>query len=1227
MLLGMLAACKTPTGTENGTTETPAGDPTTPENPPVVDSWVDVWDQNPTFEPLTDDTKYDGSKVNGTWFDSFKNNTNSNWASRVNGKMTFSNGQMHVTSSSSSDTVEAFRSVFSSDHFEAEARIKVDDYGTSNAFYIAMNGKRAIVYLLESKIRIGIDREDENEPRAEFVYVDVGYDWHTYKFCGHNGLVDLYMDGVLLKTFKMQASGSASGIAFYASAAFEHTPTTMHVEYASYTVLSNSALTITSPKGGATVGTGVSNVGVTAKVSSSLVSQNETVSFYLNGIFAGSVKSNAPVPSVMLKDLAPGVYTVYAKCGDTVSSECVFYIKDEADAEGAEPVYSTSSKLQSGYVLKFKLNGNGALQAGDGYYPLKLSFSNGKLTYKTLDGDETVTAGNGDYIAVVDGGVAWIYCNGRILGSYRMPYESCGTTVVTDGGVSNLTVEKHTGTLLQKNYTGAVAESFDPGVIPYNYALEFEYTKGHDLALSMSEGAFFLNLAFAADGTVKGTVAPLLTPFEQVLTQVKDGTHLYRVSVSNGIGQLFADNVWIASWKLPRTVADRNLYLNGSGIGMLRITEIKDLFYFSADRTDADWNDYFAPPKVKENDIVNIKTDWESESRTLKLFSKNTTVSATLDLTANTTGCFYLIANYFNGLDNYAPTGVVAGYDFDAKCFKMGWNLKNLTKRGTATIPTTKTKVVLTLTVIDQKVTLYCDGTVVAEADYNLNGWGNAGYSNALKNGTFKSFTYEGDGNPLVDSATTLIKDRHTCCIYELNNKTYIVAESGYRYTTNDGGNNFSLAGRSDRLDFHAVVLKSGKILSIKRVVEGDGMKYYQAWITSDNGTTFKGPYRIHTDKNTYRFTMNGRVTQMSNGRVIFVSGECKNENEDIGGLRVYYSDDEGVTWKESSNELNYETTGQNLQEGVVIELPDGTVRLYARNDGGFLVYTESKDNGKTWDLQIKASNFPSVVSAFYVNRDVNSSDVYMAWEYNCINDSAIIQFPRTRIGLAVSRDGCQTWDYVGDIDESGDIGPTDFSHWNIGVWTTTDSVYVTSGKTKADGLWYNNTVRISKDTIKASARFNSLHGPFSNPTKDPEGMQLWVSSVLAISPTTGRVYASGDYYHVANVNGKRTMLTVEMIASFLHGAVTVEGNAATVTLGTAEYVFTAGSKTALINGEAVEMTFEATMENGMVSITVEDLDNLFGLTARKTEHGAIVLTVDPSPVRLEYILAGAGIW
>ena len=104
-------------------------------------------------------------------------------------------------------------------------------------------------------------------------------------------------------------------------------------------------------------------------------------------------------------------------------------------------------------------------------------------------------------------------------------------------------------------------------------------------------------------------------------------------------------------------------------------------------------------------------------------------------------------------------------------------------------------------------------------------------------------------------------------------------------------------------------------------------------------------------------------------------------------------------------------------------------------------------------------------------------------------------------------------------------------------------------------------------------------------------------------------------------------MISAEIVADFLHGTLTRDGDRAIIKVGNAEYVFVAGSKTAIIAGVEKEMTFTAISEEGTVKISLEDLQNTLGLTASRSASGAMVFTVSNDPIRLEYLLSMTGIW
>ena len=1216
MLCGVFASCKKKehdgsiSDDSNG-----ASDGTETSQPPEGDTWMDIWNQDPEFEVLTDDKSKDtrGTLPDGSWFDSFTLQRNLFWTNKNNyaTRMDFEEGMLHYEAADFSGTThEAIitRSVDPTENFEVEFRLKIDYYGNDNGVYVGYNGVRVVIYFAESFVRFNRDRGG-SEPGGDIVYTDIGYDWHTYRIRVNDRIAKVYIDGVYLTSFVPESWGGENGeLGLFAYPSNATNAARGRVEYMSYTVLEEDNVKISSPTAGAVCGEGVSDVAVSVKLSATAAQASDSVSYYLNGLYAGqgAVQSSDLSAKMTFQSLKPGVYSVYAVCGDYTSAERVFTVEEPSATKNA--VYTTKQLLQSSYILKFNVSGSGTVTAGDGMYPLSLSFGSHKLSYSSYDGKKNILMGDGAYIVLVDGGSVWLYYNGKLALSYRLPYGACESAVTVSGGISGLTVEAHNGTFYAKDLSEKTDLSEDVGAIGYNYALEFEYTKGSEADLILTDGIYSLDLHLAADGAISALMAPQKVPYRQAICEAGEGTAVYRVQVSLGIAQIYYNNVWLASWRMPESVAKRNLYFSGGGMGKVQIREINDKFYYAGNASDSDWNSYFGTT----GDLSEIG------ATCLEVYSQNTAITAEIALTSASSGSIYLLARYFNG------KGIFAGYDFDAKCFKIGNSLTALQAVDSSVSLSANGTAKLSLSVMGSSVVLTCNGTKIAETSVgDVNGWGNAGYLDLCDGAAVKSFSYEGDGNPLCGTTTALIPNDWTSCFFEFNGTVYAGGEFGAYRSKDDGKTftDFSLFGSYS--SWNMLVLKSGKLLSLVRTGSLGSLRYV-AYVSSDNGLTFDGPYPVNADTNAYRFTMNGKVMQTSSGRIIFVSGET--ENEYMGQLWVYYSDNDGVTWTKSDSEFNQKTTGMNLQEGMVVELDDGLLRMYARNDCGYIVYSESTDGGVTWGMEMQFSNFPSTVCAFGVNKDPYTGAIYMCWEYNCANDSNLVQYPRTRVGLAVSYDNARTWYYVGDIDELNSLTSSTWMHMNGGVWFTEDAVLATTAKS-INGQRYNYIVRIPKENLVPMARFNSLHVLREDPYAYREGMKLFANGVLAISSETGRVYASGVNYELDAVNGKRTMISAEIIADFLNGVLTLDGNRAVIRVGAAEYVFTAGSQTASVAGEEKAMTFAAVLEDGTMKVSLEDLHNALGLTARCSESGAMVFTVSSDPIRVDYLLSMTGIW
>lgn len=136
---------------------------------------------------------------------------------------------------------------------------------------------------------------------------------------------------------------------------------------------------------------------------------------------------------------------------------------------------------------------------------------------------------------------------------------------------------------------------------------------------------------------------------------------------------------------------------------------------------------------------------------------------------------------------------------------------------------------------------------------------------------------------------------------------------------------------------------------------------------SDDNGETWSDPQIIGNDQRDERHGNflgcgpgKGHVVQKGEyaGRVMFSvydeglddNGKATARTERASAL---YSDDGGDTWTLGERTCLSTTDNHNSyaksSESQIVELPDGTLRMYARSGGQYIVYTDSSDGGHTW--------------------------------------------------------------------------------------------------------------------------------------------------------------------------------------------------------------------------------------------------------------------------------------
>lgn len=154
---------------------------------------------------------------------------------------------------------------------------------------------------------------------------------------------------------------------------------------------------------------------------------------------------------------------------------------------------------------------------------------------------------------------------------------------------------------------------------------------------------------------------------------------------------------------------------------------------------------------------------------------------------------------------------------------------------------------------------------------------------------------------------------------------------------------------------------------------------------SDDNGATWSSPVmisaQVKNDKESFLGIGPGQgfVTEYNgNERIIF----CVYDNSGlVEKVSTIYSDDNGVTWQRGA-ETSHKIGVGKTSEAQIVSLPDGTLRMYARDDSFFVAYADSTDGGATWSKFQADTNLPSngncMVSFINVDKKINGKNVIL---------------------------------------------------------------------------------------------------------------------------------------------------------------------------------------------------------------------------------------------------------
>jgi sialidase-1 len=184
---------------------------------------------------------------------------------------------------------------------------------------------------------------------------------------------------------------------------------------------------------------------------------------------------------------------------------------------------------------------------------------------------------------------------------------------------------------------------------------------------------------------------------------------------------------------------------------------------------------------------------------------------------------------------------------------------------------------------------------------------------------------------------------------------------------------------------------------------------------SKDDGKSWSDPVLL-TPEDGYHVMNNARVIQFRSGRLlapVSTTMHVWTKNDDFRTV-VYFSDDDGRTWKRSGTFLSAPKRG--AMEPGLIERKDGSVLQIIRTQTGWIWHSESSDGGKTWSeaksWTIEAPEAPSTLA-----RDPATGTWLLVWNPNVVwsnPEKTVLGAnhggPRTPLAAMISHDEGKTW-------------------------------------------------------------------------------------------------------------------------------------------------------------------------------------------------------------------------
>ena len=203
--------------------------------------------------------------------------------------------------------------------------------------------------------------------------------------------------------------------------------------------------------------------------------------------------------------------------------------------------------------------------------------------------------------------------------------------------------------------------------------------------------------------------------------------------------------------------------------------------------------------------------------------------------------------------------------------------------------------------------------------------------------------------------------------------------------------------------------------------------------LSRNEAATWSKEVRINEVPTLAHLTMrNDTPILHSSGRIIVPT------QGSFGGLYgsvMYFSDDEGLTWQRSEDEVvirqcvpfegelarpgGIPVGYSHCEEPAVVELKDGRVMLFGRTMMGRIHRAFSEDRGNTW-TDAEPTDLASSCSPCTLKRIPSTGDLVCIW--NQVSTQEIeAGYTRCRMSLAVSKDEAETWEHFRSLESMDD--------------------------------------------------------------------------------------------------------------------------------------------------------------------------------------------------------------